>query len=523
MASTYTKARLQYALKVFREAREDTKPAAPKIQRHLRNDYQLRRVKTASTLLHATTWDDDDASSDEYNPSFPTRRRPVIPKTPKAKRPKQGLVPANPSHTTLEKSDADSGPFPSLVTLKLCSHRGRVLLNALAGQHGTGYDTKDSDEDSESLEGSGRTRRRETRKTFMEKQDEESNKIDEGTTRSGLRRKVDTPVKTQGCKVWKQANTHCPAKPSDKLPCKRCEDDHINDVEYEILLDANARSKDAFALRPAPSHAQPTRTSLVTGERPIDELRRHFVDVQAMRGGHALLPGISRQNPITLDSPSPTPETPKPKPDDTFIIRTPWAHPIEFKSKAAECHFCQDFRYGIYGYGLLKVEVARMADGQLLEVANGHLSKGKAATRMCILCALKRLYISRCKVHAIRQTGSPEKARISKYMQQLLDKQYPDGPAIKTGVYYPCSLCAQPAFWRCVADQSHDLRRCKINGEQGKGIGCGLLLCKSCAEQLQADGGVLTKTTVQKDSGNNCRRADMGFLFAGSLLHRAYN
>jgi hypothetical protein len=49
-----------------------------------------------------------------------------------------------------------------------------------------------------------------------------------------------------------------------------------------------------------------------------------------------------------------------------------------------------------------------------------------------------------------------------------------------------------------------------------------LFLCKSCSANLQADNGVLKNTTVQKTSGHDCRRADMQFLFGGSLLHKAY-
>ena len=521
MATTYSKARLAYALTVFREARKDKEPPTEKVQRHLRNDYQFRRVGAPSHLLPAGIWDDDDESSDEYNPESLKKRRPVTPRTPKPRRTKQGPVPANPTHTTVESIGAESGHVhvPSLVTLKFRSQHARNSLKELASQHGTGYENKDSDEDDESRAGGGKSG-----KTYLEKQNEESNKIGHGTTRSGLKRKLDDTDKIQGCTACKQANKSCTAKSSGRLSCKPCDVEGLKCVEYSrpgTLKDGEeTTARNALAFTLTPHNSQSTSSPPPIGERPIDELRRHFLDVQAI-----LQPGTSRQNPIFLASRSTTPEPPKLKKPFTFMISTPWAHPIDFKSKATECHFCLDFRYGIYGHygnGPVRVEVSRMADGRMQEEANRHLSKGNVATRMCVLCSLRRLHISRCKVHVANQFGTFEATRGRRYKQQLVEKQPPYGPAIKQGVYYTCSLCAEPAFWRCVSNQTHDIRGCRLSEAQGKGRGCGLLLCNSCAGRLQGDNGVLKPTTVQKDTGHSFRRADKGFLFLGSLLHEDY-
>jgi hypothetical protein len=531
MAATYTKGRLEHALKVYREARKHLKPTTSKVQRHLRNDYQFRRVDAPCNLAHITAWDDDDASSDEYNPDTPKKRRLLNPRASKAKRLKQDQQPVNPTHTTPEKIVDNLVPLPTLLTIKLRSLRGRLLLNTLACQHGTGYEKKHK-----SNTKTRRDNRRDWGKTYLELQDEESWKIDEGTTRSGLKRKIDSPAKVQGSPACKQSKKRCASKDIENLCCKHCEIEHLkcgapkNDEETP-KLEHHEQPRQikaiqvASALTPASPLAHPTPSPSPVAERPIDQLRRHYVEFRAMVGNHVLLAGASRQNPITLCSPSPSPKPAKPMTSSTFIISTPWAHPIDFKyavNSQPPCHFCDDFRYGIYGYGLIEAEVSRRADGQLQECRKGHSLQGKEVTRMCVECSLKRLYMSRCKQHSVHQFGTPERARYQAYIGQLLDQRYPNGPSIKLGVYYTCSLCTQPAFWRCVADQLRNRYGEKLKEGEGKGRGCGLFLCKSCSANLQADNGVLKNTTVQKTSGHDCRRADMQFLFGGSLLHKAY-
>ena len=510
MTSTYTKARLEYTLKVFRGAREDAKhTASSKLQRHLRNDYGFRQANATSNLPHAATWDEDDASSDEYNPEIPKKRRLTVPKTPKPKRRKQDPQIANQKHTTT--SEVSLEPFPGLVTLKFKSSNGKFFLNALAGQYGTGYEKQDSDENDDAR-GRGQ---RQTGKTYLEKQDEESGKIDKGTTRSGLRRKFKAPTKGNGHDTCPT----CRRDVSGTLPCNRCKS------EGPLCTECNTNKSQRVAASSViltPANTEPTPLPSPAGERSIDEIRRLFSEYHAL--------GV-QQNPIILDSPSPSP-TPKPvvKPQtpSIFTITTPWAHPMQFKYDAKlgpPCHFCNDFRYGVYGYGLIEAKVFRkVGETQLEETedSTGHRSQGKEATRMCVECSLKRLFISRCRAHSIKQFGAPSDAQFKFYIGQLLDKRYPNGPALKAGVYYTCSLCTQPAFWRCVADQRLNRYGQQVSEEQGKGRGCGLLLCTSCAGNLQAEKGILKKTTVQKPNGHDCRRADMQFLFPGSLLHKAY-
>ncbi|OCT44169.1 hypothetical protein CLCR_00624 [Cladophialophora carrionii] len=531
MAATYTKARLEHALKVFREVRKASERTTTKVQRHLRDDYQFRRVRAPNNLIQATAWNDDDASSDEYNPEAPKKRRLFNTRASRAKRSKQDQRPVNPTHTTAGKIEDRLIPFPTLLTIHLASLRGKVLLNELAVQHGTGYETKHKSDRKTRRDG-----RYESSKTYLELQDEESCKIDEGTTRSGLKRKIDCTANNHGPPACKQSKKRCATKDSQDPSCNRCEIDHLkygaskND-EGSTRLEGTAESKRteasrvAAALTPSSLLAPRTPSPSPMAERPIDQLRRHYIEIQAMLGTSSSLAGASRDNPITLDSPSPSPKLATPMLFSTFTITTPWAHPINFQcavNAQPSCHFCYDFRYGIYGYGPIEAEVAQRADGQLQECGKGHRLQGKEVTRMCVECSLKRLHVSRCREHSVHRFGDPEPARFKAYIGQLLDKRYPNGPAIELGVYYTCSMCTQPAFWRCVADQSRNRYGQKLRAEEGNGRGCGLFLCKSCTANLQADNGVLKKTTVQKSSGHDCRRADMEFLFPGSLLHQAY-
>ena len=510
MARKYTKARLAKTLSVLRQAWEGS---ADQDQRPRRKERRQRQARGTSLLAPLTTYDDAASSSDEYVPEAPGKRRHYPTRLPKAKRVKHDPEPANPKHTTLEENRLL--PSASLVTLKIQSFGGKLVLNALAGQHDTGYEKKKAEELKKSESAPD--------KTFSEKMDEICGKIDKGTTRSGLKRKFATSAKISVIPSLKD-NT---GASGSELPILRLRGNHGEEMGQQIKESRNGQANPSAAAMTNTS----TTSSLSPGfERPIDTIRRVFLEVQALKGNAMVLSG-QPGNPVNLITPSPSPEPePKLKPalSFPFIIKTPWAHPIDFKhpvEATAPCHFCGDFRYGIFGYGLLEVKV-RLGDqgGQLIESedAFGHRFRGKEATRMCVKCSSQRLYIMRCRDHMLQRFGTPEDKRFHAYTGQLLDKNYPRGPALKVAVYYTCSLCTQPAFWRCIADQSHDLIHNELSKESGKGKGCGLMLCGSCAERLEADGGVLKKTTVQKANSKDCRRADMEFLFAGSLLDKAY-
>lgn len=257
--------------------------------------------------------------------------------------------------------------------------------------------------------------------------------------------------------------------------------------------------------------------------------------------------GSSREDPIELDSLSDSTESSiSPSSDGRGVrssnstelsppisdgrevtIQTTWAHPIDFKHVPTDkkpCHFCSDFRYGIFGYGELEIHAIKYRDSpDYEETGDGHRSEGWEATRMCVKCSLSRLYISRCKCHSILPFGTRSTALENRYFSQLEDWQ-PHQPKLKAGSLTTCSLCPRSAHWRCGADQHLNMVGMRISSLKGKGMGCGLLLCDDCAPQVKQD-GILRRPSIEHADVARCkigRRADADFLFRGSLLHNAF-
>ncbi|KIX06371.1 uncharacterized protein Z518_04347 [Rhinocladiella mackenziei CBS 650.93] len=197
-------------------------------------------------------------------------------------------------------------------------------------------------------------------------------------------------------------------------------------------------------------------------------------------------------------------------------IHTYWAHPIEFKhlsSARSPCHFCTDFRYGIFGLGPKEVDVIQYRDGEKFEeMGNGHRSKGCEATRMCVHCSLNRLHISRCKIHIFAPLGTRSKANLDYYAGQVIAPEWV--PLLKTATYPTCSLCVHAAFWRrCVSQKFNKLGQ-KLSPADGKDKGCGLVLCDLCHTRIK-------EAAARSDSDGI--RADADFLFPESLLHIAFS
>ena len=84
-----------------------------------------------------------------------------------------------------------------------------------------------------------------------------------------------------------------------------------------------------------------------------------------------------------------------------------------------------------------------------------------------------------------------------------------------------CSLCVLPAAYRCCTKQQLDKTgiACKV-GEESRG--CGLLVCLDCHKVMERHRGLLEQATTIAGAHDDSRRADLEFLFKGSLLHEAY-
>ena len=90
-------------------------------------------------------------------------------------------VAANPpSHAyTPPTSEVGLELFPGLVASKFKSLNGKLFLSALAGQYGTSYEKQDSDENDDARGGGQRQPG-----VYLEKQDNESGKVEKATTRN---------------------------------------------------------------------------------------------------------------------------------------------------------------------------------------------------------------------------------------------------------------------------------------------------------------------------------------------------
>lgn len=154
-------------------------------------------------------------------------------------------------------------------------------------------------------------------------------------------------------------------------------------------------------------------------------------------------------------------------------METHYAHPINFHSFQTPCDFCGNYRMGVIGLGKKVVSVyPNPSDPTKLEEAgNGFRAEGYPETQMCTLCGLKRLMIARCHAPEPEDQMSIASSRpeaqftyitgrsyggdeLNAYIEDLFDHtkrpfQFKD--TNDRGVELPssCSLCPCPAVWRC--------------------------------------------------------------------------
>ncbi|KIV80868.1 hypothetical protein, variant 4 [Exophiala sideris] len=583
----YSKTKLEHVIKVFREA--ELGQPKPQSQRHLRDDYSLRQVKTTN-LNHAAAYQDDaESSADEYDPHAPTKRRSI---GNGAKPAPKRVDPDQPTFTTrgrtydvVEGKDADA----AFVTLKYNEEGSKAKLEELEEEYGE--DTVDEPYGGLFMAAGGfghaaelpPHERDRLHLKYLERLDLESAQIDNTNGRALRNRKIpDRDPKIDKCAACKDAHARCSLKSNGQYPCTRCQkkgfacvgtntdrmlaaearDAHLDQnanegggsqTDIEPFLAANA-AKSPPCVSPStadaqsivestpdpyttpPSSVETKFTKLQLSSAPRQSQATDWSDtkrasqiirshVHTQQYPFTTPVGGTKINPIVIDSPPGSPHPSQSSGDGKLLrIKTYWAHPIDFKlnpSRTETCHFCSDFRFGIYGYGQLEVEVIRFpGTGGLEETGDGHRARGKEATRMCVLCALARLYISKCGVHRFRKMDIVLSQKyLDLYSEQLLAESW--DPPLKKGAYSTCSLCPYPASWSCCADKTHDAYRRKLTPAAGKDRGCGLLLCNDCHVKVVTDGGRLkAKPVVPAEKGRV--RADIEFLFPGSALHQAY-
>ncbi|KEF58292.1 uncharacterized protein A1O9_06218 [Exophiala aquamarina CBS 119918] len=544
---TYSRVILRQALRVFQSYGDDEVPALSPVtsERHLRDDYEFRQISNTQNIStkQVALFNEDSSSSeelDEYDSGLAKRKR--------------RLFKAMLGSSKRAKRDGYSSPT--------CCRQEYLAIDPNA----TRALTTQRDHDRSMM--FGKPDKFVPAQQYLERLDEEAAKIDNEHGRRLRNQKYildeDRASLTERCLPCTRAWAKCIKQNNDDKCCIRCNKNRIecfkeDDICVEdsfvpqqpLKIDQTSLKAVPETPRPeAPVPAAPLTPVLIIGGHVASlQLQSRVTRDQEGSIHRKVNLGSSREDPIELDSssdsnePSPSPSlqrshvtwsnstAPSPPTDSDGVeltIRTTWAHPINFKHTPTDeepCHFCSDFRYGIFGYGEIEVHVIKYSDSpDYEETGDGHRSEGWEPTRMCVKCSLSRLYISRCKAHFIIPFGIRSPELENRYISQLVEIWRPHQSKLKTGPLPTCSLCPRSAHWRCAADQQLNIVGMRIPSLKGKGKGCGLLLCDDCAPQVKEDGILRRPSIEQADMAKFQigQRADVDFLFRGSLLHDAF-
>lgn len=550
----YSKKRYAYILDLFREGQDrDLALKAPKTP-FSTSTYDLRR--RVFTYAHfAGSCDDKSSSEEEYDPATENRRRP----TKNTGRPSGSQ--RSPRVRTHDEAGiaGDAGGLSKrqkIVPLKFRAESSKEFLRNLRSQQIPSGRSKNSCQiddighlvtpqaPHDQLTGL----RVEPQDSYLWKLDEESAGIDNANGRALRSRTIpDQEIeheKGANCASCIAAKKKCTLKTGH--PCARFQNQNVECVKWtgNLGVEPSPTIEAEFTaprMVEAASLSSQTSTSIpivaddtmqIDTELLIPPRRSSVLDSQQAEpsaplniessSGASRLPTGTSVNPVVLDSPPDSPILSASR-DSVRDLVTYWAHPMNFKhaKSAGPCDFCNDFRFGIFGHGRITAEVVQYPGStELEETGNGHRSNGKDATRMCVICALQRIHISRCTVHDFRTLRiQPDAHPPTLYLQQL-HAEVRDPPIANTA-YLTCKLCPGLAVWRCCVDKEYDLVGKPLVDGQGRGKGCGLRLCNACKVLVQGFGGVLEKERIMTAYGQGVR-ADVEFLFKDSLLHQAY-
>ncbi|KAJ5489737.1 hypothetical protein N7539_004627 [Penicillium diatomitis] len=180
-------------------------------------------------------------------------------------------------------------------------------------------------------------------------------------------------------------------------------------------------------------------------------------------------------------------------------IRTFYPHPLIIVDETQRhlCDWCNNHAYGIVGLGERYPQVLDSQTGQLAEIADGHISEGRAPSHMCRVCVVTRGRIMQCS-HA--ETRSLNVACNVFDAHQELNRAYaalhdPYDPGFGRPVPPPlhvwCSLCQSPATRCCDVLQFPMLLDSQSRSSQPPQRGCGLMLCEHCANLVYMSQGNL--------------------------------
>ena len=514
----YTQRRLKETLRVFRRAkaaeRRQQERDCPLFDRSLRNKHAIRGYEQQTAGPQATRWHREDSADeeddDDYDPSLKRQSKKHAERAVRSKR-----KAADTGDETKEKKRAKTLTLVrastleelsskiSFVTFKLTSDKGKDQLQMLSERHDTGLRCRkvsgsnrilgDASKDTWAWE-------QERRKTYEQQFYEQSEEIDNIGGRALRNRKV--PAIVTGLK---KANRQVQ------------DDEEAESEEVQLLAEQEQGNlNDPTSME----HGLPS-PALTPPESMFPSSQNHCRQKTPPKEVIAISP-----------SPSPIPEC---RPQH---FMTSWAHPIDFQYTIQPgdppCHFCSDFRYGLRALPPRRVTVKKTGSANKMydELVNGHRNNNKEATRMCVKCALDRIYISNCAKHELQVLPGidPFKPKLPAELYRPVVYQIVNGKGIEDNqpVHPVCSLCLSPALYRCCTPQAKDMWGRRATA--GKNLtGCGLLACVDCEQMLHQHHGILKMHFVREScckvnvhGKERSIRADLEFLFRRSLLHQAY-
>lgn len=160
-----------------------------------------------------------------------------------------------------------------------------------------------------------------------------------------------------------------------------------------------------------------------------------------------------------------------------IIITTCFAHPIRFHympdpDNLFPCSWCDSPVFGLWGYSPRKVEVIHFPDIGFEEISGGHGAEGKEPSRMCGPCTHQRVCMFSCQRHIIKRLVyiEPQSLDIEALSSSMIALTTGDmeGSKLIQRVKW-CSICVAPAEFKCCT---------RVEG-------CGLHLCRTCADLLE--------------------------------------
>jgi hypothetical protein len=580
----YTLTSLQKTLSVFRVA-EDAEQAQ-QFARNIEvlRDRRSLRAKQTPTIpktprfkkLSSDSNDDDE----EYDPESGRHCKKADNSKLKSKRRAEGAPEgerpakksAKPEPTRVLSQDERRVDTIAFMTLMLMSEKSREVLNQLVRKHHNSVTKKVIFEESNP-----------DTATYFDQLDEEAEKIDNIGGRALRNRKVPEII-VQKCRSCSQTEDKCecveqsiqdnPDTTSLQESCEACgcpksrcqcndtvspENDVGSSMKRGVLTDPRSLGKTALKLakgksravspaQPSPGPGNPNPVSKSAQEakkkqeaaaaqeeadvqQAIDDSKNSFTSrvglsisgpsgtraesVASSSSQEILEKGSSPALPIDVDS------------DDAIgrALFTPWSHPIDFQSRNDSCKFCEDLCYGPQGepYRHIKVVDDPLSPKtQFIEVSGDLCGHPTPRTRMCVRCALKRVFILDCLGHEFEPLQEPSDEQYQKFLEQANGK----GSKGAKSAYPMCSICKCPARLKCGTYIHRGLTRQPMRIPKQ---GCGYHLCQGCHLSFGRLRGTPTIGQLQdlqsRRSHGKARlllRADAEFLCKNWVLRQAY-